>query len=250
MVRILPYLGPNQVNLDMEQDKVLDGAIFKDASQVSRTTFMRKTYTHLAGALLVFLVVETLFLQSKMIVGFMLSMLDGYLWLAVLGGFMLVTTMAEKWVAQAQTTAMQYGGFLLYIVAQALIFVPLMYILMAQSGGGEVLTKAFVVTTALFAGLSAVALTTKKDFSFMRSVLMVGGFLAIGLIVAGMIFGFDLGLWFSFGMVVLAGVSILYQTSNMIHKYDTSQHVIASLGLFASFMLMLWYVIRIFMSRD
>ena len=65
-----------------------------------------------------------------------------------------------------------------------------------------------------------------------------------------MIFGFALGLWFSVAMVALAGGSILYQTSNLRYRYDKSQHVLAALGLFASFMLLLWYIIRILMSRD
>lgn len=78
---------------------------------------------------------------------------------------------------------------------------------------------------------------------------MVGFFIAIGLIIAGMIFGFNLGLAFSAGMVVLAAGSILYQTSNLVHKYSTDQHVGASLGLFASLMLLFWYLLSIF-SRD
>jgi FtsH-binding integral membrane protein len=51
-------------------------------------------------------------------------------------------------------------------------------------------------------------------------------------------------------MVLLAAGSILYQTSNMIHRYSADQYVVASIGLFASFMLMLWYIIQFFMSRD
>ena len=70
------------------------------------------------------------------------------------------------------------------------------------------------------------------------------------LIIAGTLFGFDLGLWFSVGMVALAAGSILYQTSNMVHKYEEDQYVAASLGLFASFMLLFWYILRIFLSRD
>ena len=80
-------------------------------------------------------------------------------------------------------------------------------------------------------------------------MLTIGFFIAIGLIVAGMIFGFNLGLWFSVGMVVLASGSILYQTSNMVHKYSEDQYVGASLGLFASLMLLFWYILSI-LSND
>jgi len=102
---------------------------------------------------------------------------------------------------------------------------------------------------SLFTGLSAVVFVTKKDFSFLRTALMVGGFIAIGLIVAGLLFGFNLGLWFSVGMIILASGSILYQTSNLLRKYRTDQFVAAALGLFASLMLLFWYILRILMSR-
>ena len=112
------------------------------------------------------------------------------------------------------------------------------------------LQQAAIMTIALFAGLSTIVFVTKKDFSFLRSILAIGFFVALGLIVSGVIFGFDLGLWFSVGMVILAAGSILYTTSNMIHKYDEEQYVAAALGLFASLMLLFWYILRIFMSRD
>ena len=115
--------------------------------------------------------------------------------------------------------------------------------------GTNTLNQAAITTLALFTGLSAVVLVTKKDFSFLRSIIMVGSFVALGIIIAGVIFGFNLGLVFSGGMVLLASASILYQTSNLIHKYSTDQYVGASVGLFASLMLLFWYILSIF-SRD
>jgi FtsH-binding integral membrane protein len=72
----------------------------------------------------------------------------------------------------------------------------------------------------------------------------------MGTIIAGILFGFNLGLWFSAGMILLAAGSILYQTSNLVHKYHTDQYVAAALGLFASLMLLFWYILRLVMSRD
>ena len=118
------------------------------------------------------------------------------------------------------------------------------------SGGMDLLNQAAIVTLSLFGGLSAVVLVTKKDFSFLRSALTVGFFIALGLIIAGTLFGFDLGLWFSVGMCVLAAGSILYQTSNLVHKYTNDQYIPAAIGLFASLMLLFWYVLSIFLSRD
>ncbi len=181
----------------------------------------------------------------------MLSLTDGYKWLLLLGGFMFITTYAESTALKSQDKNLQYLAYGIYILAQAVIFVPMIYIAAFYMDSGlEILQQAAIVTLALFTGLSAVVLLTKKDFSFLKTGLIVGGFIAIGLIIAGTLFGFDLGLWFSVAMCLLAGGSILYQTSNLIHKYSQDQYIPAALGLFASLMLLFWYILRIFMSRD
>lgn len=221
------------------------------ASQVStteRATFIRKTYLHVALAVLAFAVIEAIFLMTPAIVKIGLAMTQGWTWLIVLGGFMFATSAAERWAMGSTDKNAQYGALILYVAAQAFIFVPMMYIAIAVLGQPALIMQAGVITLALFTGLTAVVLTTGKDFSFLKSALTVGGFIAIGLIVAGIAFGFNLGLWFSVAMVALAGASILYQTSNILNHYRTDQYVAASLGLFGSLMLMFWYVLQILMS--
>lgn len=219
-------------------------------SSIERAEFYKKTYMHVALGVLAFILVEALFLNTPFIVKFALSLTEGYLWFAMLGGFMLATTFAERMAIKSHDKNKQYIGFGIYIIAEAFIFIPMIYIALSMSGGGNLIQQAAIVTLSLFAGLSAVVFFTGKDFSFLRTALTVGGFIALGLIAAGLLFGFDLGLWFSVGMVVLAGGSILYQTSNLVHKYSTDQYVAAALGLFSSLMLLFWYILRIFMSRD
>ena len=215
-----------------------------------RVEFYRKTYTHVALAVLLFIIVEYLFFQSPMIVKFALSLTGGWSWLLLLGAFMFITNYAEGLALKTRDRNKHYIALGIYVVAEAFIFVPLLFMAFSIIDGVEILQKAAVMTIALFAGLSAVVILTKKDFSFLKSILAIGFFIAIGLIVAGTIFEFDLGLWFSGAMVVLAAGSILYSTSNMVHKYDEEQYVAAALGLFASLMLLFWYILRIFMSRD
>lgn len=165
---------------------------------------------------------------------------------------MLATNYAEKIAHTSHDKTQQYLALLLFVVAEAVIFVPLITvaIYVGELQQSNLLNQAAVVTLGLFTGLSAVVLFTKKDFSFLRSILVVGFFVAIGIIIASMIFGFDLGLIFSGAMVILAAGSILYQTSNLVHKYHTDQYIGAALGLFASLMLLFWYIINIFLSRD
>jgi FtsH-binding integral membrane protein len=100
---------------------------------------------------------------------------------------------------------------------------------------------------AIFSALTLSVFITKKDFSYLRSALMMAGGAALMLIVLSLVFGFNLGIVFSVGMVLLAAGYILYQTSQVLAHYDPRQHVAASLALFASVALMFWYVIRIFM---
>ena len=220
-------------------------------SDESRVAFYKKTYTHLAMAVLLFIIVEWLFFQSEAIVNFAFSLTEGWRWLLMLGGFMFASTYAERLAHNTHDLNQQYLGLLLYVIAEAFIFIPLIGIAMmvAAEGGVNILYQAAVLTLSLFTGLSAIVLITKKDFSFLRSALTVGFFIAIGLIVAGLLFSFNLGLWFSAGMVVLASGSILYQTSNIVHKYSEDQYVGASLGLFASLMLLFWYILSI-LSRE
>ena len=71
--------------------------------------------------------------------------------------------------------------------------------------------------------------------------------MALGIIVASCVFGFNLGIIFSGAMVLFASGAILYYTSNIIHHYNTEQYVAASLSLFASVALLFWYVLRILM---
>ena len=219
-------------------------------SEADRIAFYKKTYTHVAGGVLLFVLFEYLFLQSATIVEFALSMTQGYKWLLLLGGFMLVTSYAESTALKTSDKNLQYLAYSGYVFAQAFIFIPLIYIAISYTNNFDIIKQAGIVTLALFVGISSIVFITKKDFSFIRAGLSVGFFIAIGLIIAGALFGFNLGLWFSVGMCVLAAGSILHQTSNLVHKFSTDDYIPAALGLFASLMLLFWYVLQIFMSRD
>ncbi len=215
-----------------------------------RVTFYRKTYTHVALAVLLFIMVEYLFFQSPTIVNFAYSLVGGWSWLLLLGAFMFITNYAESLALKSDDKNIHYLALLIYVVAEAFIFIPMLLVAFSMVDGVAMLEKAAVMTIALFLGLSSIVFFTKKDFSFLRSALTMGFVIALGLIVAGALFGFDLGLWFSVAMVALAAGSILYTTSSMVHKYNEEQYVAAALGLFASLMLLFWYILRIFMSRD
>lgn len=220
------------------------------ATKQEQATFYKKTYLNLALGIVAFVILETIFLRIEPLVNFMLSLTQGYLWLVLLAGFMGITYVAQKMTNEGVSLSKQYTGYFLYIVAEALIFVPILYIAIYYTEGAELLTQAVVITASLFLGLTFIVFSTKADFSILRSVLTIGFFVAIGTIVAGMIFGFDLGLWFSVIMILLASGSILYNTYQIKNNFGTEQYVPAALSLFASLMLLFWYVLRLLMSRN
>ncbi|CAM3497061.1 Bax inhibitor-1 family protein [Zobellia roscoffensis] len=235
----------------MENHQTTNTQMVSMLTDVERASFYRKIYTHLAGAVLLFILVETLFFQIPAVLNLALSLTGGYSWLIMLGGFMLITNYAERLALKSENTNLHYVGLILYVIAEAFIFIPLIFIaiMATKEGSMSILNQAAIMTLSLFTGLSAIVFLTRKDFSFLKSILAVGFAIALGLIVAGVLFGFNLGLWFSAAMVVLASGSILYQTSNLVHKYNSNQHVAASLGLFSSLMLLFWYILSI-LSRD
>ena len=224
------------------------GNIAAQAAADERAIFIRNTYLHLMGAILAFAAIEAvaLTLFNEQIGRFTAMATSGYTWMLVLGAFMGVSWIADRWAHSDTSRSMQYVGLLLYVAAQSVIFLPLLYI--ADRFAPGAIQSAGIVTAVVFGGLTMVVFVTKADFSFLRSALFVGGFAAIGLIVASIVLGFQLGVWFSVAMIVMAAGSILYSTSNVLHSYRTSQYVAASLSLFASVALLFWYVLRLFMA--
>ncbi len=214
----------------------------------ARARFLTRTYTHLFGAIVAFTAFEVFLFQTGLAEGIARAMLGGS-WLLVLGGFMIVSWLATRVAYSARSLAAQYAALAAFVVAEGIIFVPLLAVAQAVAPGA--IQSAATVTLLGFGGLTAIAFHTRKDFSFLRSVLQWGGIVALVLIVAGVIFGFQLGTFFSVAMVAFAGAAVLYDTSNVIHHHPEDRYVGAALQLFASIALMFWYVLRIFIaSRD
>lgn len=223
-----------------------------EAMPAQRAQFIRKTYLLLAAAILAFIGVEAVLFMSGaagLIANVIFS--GGAIgWLLVLGLFMGVSFLANRWATSETSTLVQFLGLGIFIVAEAIIFVPLIMISTYYAGDATVLMKAGIVTIGLFLGITATVFITRTDFSFLGPILAIGGFVALGFIVCSAIFGFSLGSIFAFIMVAFAGTAILYETSNVLHRYNTTQHVAASLTLFASIALLFWYILSIFSSRD
>ena len=217
-----------------------------ELSQDARAAFLRRTYAHLFMAVLGFIGVEMFLFASGLAFPIARGMLS-VPWLLILGTFVVAGWLARSVAASAATPALQYAALTGYVVIEALIFLPVLVIAYIQMPG--VLTAASLTTIVAFGALTGLVFVTKQDFSFLRSLLMWGGIIAMVAIVGATIFGFNLGILFTVAMLALAGGSILYDTSNVLHHYPESRHVGAALELFASLALLFWYILRLFMSR-
>jgi FtsH-binding integral membrane protein len=220
-----------------------------EAPAALRADFIRKTYLHLGGAVAAFVALEAVLLSSPIGPAITQSLLGSrFGWAIMLGAFMLVGHVAQRWAASGASAGKQYLGLGLYIVAEAIIFVPILYVAAAY-GGANIISQAAIYTGLLFTGLTGTVFITGKDFSFLRGILVVAGFAALGLIIVSMIFGFSLGALFACAMILLAAGYILYDTSNVLHHYPVGSHVAASLALFASVAMLFWYILRLLMAR-
>lgn len=90
--------------------------------------------------------------------------------------------------------------------------------------------------------------TTVRDFSFLRSFLIWEGLFGLAVIIRAVLFGFNLGAWFSVAMIVLASGSVLYTTSSIMRGFPSNADVAASIQLFAEIAMVFWYVPRLFMG--
>ena len=212
----------------------------------ARAGFLVRTYTHLLGAILLFAAIEVFLFTSGIAYSIANAMLSN--WLLVLGGFMLVSWFASKTAAQAESKPAQYAALFATVAIQAIIFVPLLAI--ANQVAPGTISSAAWVTLMGFTALTALVVFTGKDFSFLGSLLKWGGIVALVAIVSAVLFGFELGTWFSVAMIAFAGAAILYDTDKVLNHYPEDRHVSAAIELFASVALMFWYVLRLFMSRD
>ena len=225
---------------------VASGAVVSELPGEQKAAFIRRTYGHLAAAIAAFAFVEAQLLRMGLGEQMMAMLATSkWSWLIVLGVFMLVGTAADKLARSGASREVQYAGLGLYILAEAIIFLPLIYMAMNYAPG--VLPNAAMITAALVTGLTFVVLTTRKDFLFLGPILGIGGFIALGLIISSIAFGFALGTVFSGVMIAFAAGCILYTTSNILHVYREDQHVAASLALYASVALMFWYVVQFLM---
>jgi FtsH-binding integral membrane protein len=233
--------------------------IVADAPAADRAAFFRRTYGLVAIGFAAFAALLAIFF-----VGFdrqegiafalfsglfsMMRSLGGWSILLVMLAFWGATTVAQSLAFNRASRSSQYAGLGLYVVLEALIFIPLIgYVILSTKGNAStVLVPAGIVTGGMIAGLTALVFMTNLDFSFLKVAIILGSFAALAIVLVAAIAGLSLGAWFSIAMIVLMATVILYQTNEIKNTLETDQHVAAAFILFSSFVTLLFYVIRFF----
>ncbi|MCL2282950.1 MAG: Bax inhibitor-1 family protein [Fibromonadales bacterium] len=224
-----------------------------NAPTAEQAVFYRKTYLTAGFSFLAWMIAVFGLFQTGIAYS-LLGAMGNVSWLLVLGIFMGASYLGGK-LTFAEEKEKQYLGLGIYILAYALIFTPLLSLVVYYSGSlnnamDNILIPAFIATATIFAALTVTVFMTRTDFSFLRSTVVFGSFIALGAIVIFTLTGAAVGTWFAIGMIVLMSAAILYETHQIKEKFNTNQHIGAGAMLFASFMTLLWYVINLFMRRD
>lgn len=218
------------------------------ASTEERKLFLRRVYGHLAGATVAFVAIEALLQALPFSLDVARTMTgSGVTWLLVILAFSALGAIAGRWAGPGQPLRQQYLGLSLYTVGEAIIFLPI--IAYARLSDPDALAIAGILTLAVGVGLSLIALDPATSFGFLRPALMIGGAVAFGVIIVALLFGFSLGAWFSLAMILFFAGSILYQTDRLTKTSRTDGYVSGALSLFASFMGLLWYVLRLVLGQ-
>ncbi len=227
--------------------------IVADAPAADRAAFFRRTYGLVAASFAAFAIALFALFASGVARSFMqgIAGIGSFGIFGVMILFWIGTTIAQSLAFNRASHASQYAGLGIYVLLEALIFVPLIYYTAAVTKGnpGEILVPACIVTGALVAGLTAVVFMTDLDFSFLRAAIVIGSICVLGIVIVSLFAGWSLGTWFSVAMIVLMATVILYQTNEIKNTLETDQHVAAAFILFSSFVTLLFYVIRFFAGR-
>jgi FtsH-binding integral membrane protein len=227
-----------------------------------RVSFYRRTYLHVAGALLGFAALLAFFFagfdQSTGIAFTLASSLFGLMnslgswsWLLVMVAFWGGTMVAQSLASNRASVAAQYSGLGLYVLLQALMFIPLLVIVHVSTGGqmAQILVPACTLTGALVVGLTLSVFMTNADFSFLRTVIVIGSVVALAVVLLSFFVPLVLGTWFALAMILLMATAILYQTWVIKTQLTTGDYIIAAFMLFSSIVTLLWYVISFFLGR-
>ncbi|ETX09444.1 HflBKC-binding inner membrane protein [Marinomonas ushuaiensis DSM 15871] len=128
---------------------------------------------------------------------------------------------------------------------------PILSMYLTLPGGGSLIMSALGITGLSFMGLSAYALVSKRDFSFLNGFITVGFFVLLFAVIAGFFVQMPaLQIFISAGFALFSGAIILLQTNQIVRGGETN-YIIATVNLYVSLYNMFLSILSLLgMARD
>lgn len=227
----------------------------------TRLAFLRKVYALFGGAMVVWAGTSAYVIANEALLGWTLRLFGG--------GFlpMLLIMLAAFFVLRvtAGSFPLNLIGLGAFGVLEGFLTAPLIFLVLASNAaegattaeivasGSGLLTQAFGLTAIVFGGLSAYAITTKRDFSFLRAALWIGVFLLFGiglLAMLGIGEGFVMGWGWSAAWVLLMTGFVLYDTQNIMRRFPANMAASAAAILLIDFVLLFKHILLLLSRRD
>lgn len=236
------------------------------ADTPTRLAFLRKVYTIFGASMVLWMGTTFVIASSASLMEKVLPLMSGgiIMFMLLMAGMFLLLRLT------ANSYPMNVVGIGLFAMLEGVLTAPLVYYALASGdaeaaeamargvivdsifeNGGGIVTQAFVITASVFTGLTAYALTTKRDFLWMRGALWMGFFALFGIMILSMfgIGGGMMGWGFSLAFVVLMGGFVLYDTQNIMKRYPENMAVAAAATLLIDFIIMFKYILMLLMNR-
>lgn len=197
-------------------------------NKVIRNTYMLLTMTLVTSAI-------TAFAAMKANAG----LVNPILMLVVFIGFPFIIYKFRN-SAIALLLTFVFTGFMGYVLG------PILNLYLGLANGPQIVTGALGTTAVMFLGLSGYALTTQRDFSFMRGFLFIGFLVMLGAIVLNLFLQIPaLSLTISSAMVLLISAAILYDTSRMVNGGETN-YILMTVSLYANIYVLFIHLLNLF----
>lgn len=223
------------------------------AAAEERAGFLRKTYALLLAAVATFVVtlwaagnVEPVRDMAMSLFRAIYSTKWGVL--LYLGLFMGGSWVVHAFAERKPLNLVFFFGFAFLV---GLLLAPLIYGVLSRGAAGvTTINQAALITALTFTGLTAYVFFSGKSFSFLGGALTIVMFALLAVGLAGVLFGFTLGAWFSVAAVALFTGYILYDTGQILHRYPVTAHVSAACVLFVDVILLFKHILLLLNRRD
>jgi modulator of FtsH protease len=233
----------------LTQDQPIASSVVKEDTQ-TQMAFLQKVYSLFLLGLFSTFGGALLTLSNPSIMNLIFGNIIGIIVLIVAYfGLFFLTSAVRK------TPGVNVLALLAFTFVSGLMIVPAILRAVTQTGSMGVVLDASVITGSIFLGLTAYTFITKKDFSFLGGIVVIGTFAVIGImLLLGLLSLFHIqseSAYLALAWIgsVLFSLWILYDTSNIMRMHESDEYVAGALALYLDVINLFLFILRILSSR-